>query len=261
MSRNDVSGPLGPSNDIVVLYSTENPLPIPEGAVPAPRTDLMVPYDALVVACWLALFFRADPKRLYTHGRVRRYPICFLADRAIIAVDLDLLRAPSCTVPSLIGCASQINQWLLAWSESANHSPDYEPAWARTMGLDAASMCAITEGIARSIAQPDKSEIIICDSEQHRCTFYIPPHAKLRERMPARGRKRQYVEVRKVEDLPTARTPGGDKVLLLGDVNTQQASGHITLRPGAFHRNKVRVSQKISVRRQTQPPPKGKRRK
>lgn len=244
-----------------MLYSAKNPLPIPEGATPTPRTDLLVPDDVLVISCWLALFFRTDPKRLYTHGRVRRYPISFLADRAIIAVDLDLLRAPSCTVPSLIGCAPQINQWLLAWSESANHRPDYEPAWAKTMDLDATSMCAITDGIAHSIAQPDESEITICDGEQHRCTFYIPPHAKLRERMPARDRKRQYVEVRKVEDLPTARTPGGDKVLLFGDVNAQHASGHITLRPTAFHRNKVRVSQRISVWRQTQPPPKGKKRK
>lgn len=261
MSRNDVSGVAGPANDIVVLYTAADNLPIPDGATPAPRIDLLKPADALAAACWLALFFRTDAKRLCVHGRTRRYAVRFFPDHAAIVVDLDLLRAPSCTVSSLISFAPQINQWLRIWSESAAHIPDYEPTWAKAMGLDEASMCVIITGIAYSIAQPNAFEITIHDSELHSCTFQVPPRATLRERTHTRSRARQLVEVRKVEDLPTARTPGGAKVLLVGDVKGRQMSGTITLQPAALHRNKVRVPQKVRVRRQTRQESKGKDRK
>lgn len=252
---------LDPPRDTVVLYQCPGHCAMPAGAVPAPRADLLEPRGAYKVACWLALFFRTVPKRLCTRGRTPRYPISFLADRAVINVELDLLRAPGCTVPSLVSSAPQINQWLLAWSESTGHRPDIEASWAKTMGLDAATVHLIAAGVATSIAQPEESAITICDGERRSCTFRIPPRAKLQAHAQSRGDEPEYVQVCRVEDLLTARTPGGDKILLTGVAKTQPGSKYVTLQPAAFRRNQVCVSKKFSVRSQTQLPTKERKRK
>lgn len=240
------AAPSGPDGLLVYRYNAADP--IPDGAFPAPRADLLrrVDIDGLIKVLALLMPWAATsviaPTSSHSGFRIR-----ISRSTVYIPIGHDLCAHEPSTVSKLVDMVPSVNRWLDDWKKSTDREPDMAPAWATALGIDERMVASITNKLYSWLAGSTTRKLQISDLNGHTAMLVVPTQSELDIRGSKVDKSTKHFCVSATEEIMTGMTPGGQAVVFRGVAGRLPTQGRVALASAAIRRIDISVSSHVQV--------------